>query len=106
MASPAEMSPLMTALINKGFVIKPRVAPTICMVFMMKRLLYIANLMVLSIEIITMIPNMITRASKTAIVQLAKVVIVLTVSSGYFTSLIMGPKLVFNNWSICWRLSF
>ena len=49
------MAPLITALIFIGLEIKLRVAPTICMVLIRKRLLNMASLMVLSISTITSI---------------------------------------------------
>ena len=42
--------PLMTARWLMGFAINPRVAPTICIVLIRNLLLYMANLIVLSIE--------------------------------------------------------
>ena len=45
-----EINPFMMALILIGRAIKPLVAPTICMVLIKNRLLYMASLMVLSME--------------------------------------------------------
>ena len=58
MATKALINPFIMARINKGFEIKFLVAPTICMVLIKKRLLNMANLIVLSILIITMIDKM------------------------------------------------
>src|SRR3954467_5462013 len=50
MAIPEEISPFIMALILMGRAINPRVAPTICMVFIRNRLLYMASRIVLSME--------------------------------------------------------
>ena len=53
------IDPLITAFIFIGLAIKPRVAPTICIVFIKKRLLNMASFIVLSILTITMIQSII-----------------------------------------------
>ncbi len=54
MAMPELIKPFTNALISMGRVINCRVAPTICIVLIKKRLLNMASLMVLSILMITM----------------------------------------------------
>ena len=57
MAMPDAINPLIIALILMGLAINQRVAPTICMVFIKNRLLYMASLMVLSMEKTTKMVN-------------------------------------------------
>ena len=59
MAIMEAISPLITALIFIGLAMNQRVAPTICMVLIKKRLLYIASRIVLSIEKTTNMVKMI-----------------------------------------------
>ena len=63
MAMKAATNPLMIAFILSGLAINPLVAPTICIVFIKKRLLYIASRMVLSMEIMTMMERIIAKTN-------------------------------------------
>ena len=63
MAMKAATKPLMIAFILSGLVINPLVAPTICIVLIKKRLLYIASRMVLSMEIMTMMERIIAKTN-------------------------------------------
>ena len=64
MAMQDAIKPLIMALILIGRAMKPRVAPTICMVLIKNRLLYMASLMVLSIEKTTSMVNRIAANKK------------------------------------------
>ena len=70
MAMKAATKPLMTAFILSGLVIKPLVAPTICMVFIKNRLLYIAKRIVLSIDIMTIMERIIANTNMPAAMYL------------------------------------
>ena len=74
MAIPDEMSPFIIALILMGRAMNHRVAPTICMVFIKNRLLYIASLIVLSIDTITRIDNIIAITKITIVEVLTNLV--------------------------------
>ncbi len=65
MAIIAEMVPFTMARTFMGREMKPLVAPTICMVLIRKRLLYIASLMVLSISTMLRMQKMPARMANT-----------------------------------------
>ena len=68
MAMAEAIIPLTIALPSSGLVINHRVAPTICIVFIIKRLLYIASLIVLSMDTITKIDKIMATTSSTSVV--------------------------------------
>src|SRR5712672_3194635 len=80
MAITAEMVPFTMALTVMGLAIKLRVAPTICMVLIRKRLLYMARRMVLSI-------SMMDRMQKMAASTANAISTILTTASIFSTSL-------------------
>src|SRR5579875_2456474 len=85
MAIIAAMAPLTTARIFMGLEINPLVAPTICMVLIKKRLLYIAKRMVLSISTMERRQKIIVRASSPIRIRRTVGATLVTTASGYVT---------------------
>ena len=82
MAISAAIKPLMMALTLIGFAMNHLVAPTICMVLIKKRLLYIARRMVLSIEKTTSMVKMMAAIRKMIAAVFTYLLILVTVSVG------------------------
>jgi hypothetical protein len=81
-AKHAAIRPLIIERIFIGLAINHLVAPTICIVFIRKRLLYMASLMVLSIEKITSMVSRIAAIKKPITKFLAKLLTPVTIACG------------------------
>ena len=77
------ISPFIIARLFSGLEINPLVAPTICIVLIKNRLLYIASLMVLSIDITTSTVN--------------KIAAIIKITAAVFTNLLTCVKVSVGN---------
>src|SRR6185503_5591557 len=84
------IAPLIMARISSGLAIYQRVAPTICIVFIKKRLLNMARRIVLSIRIITVADINMAAINKKIVTILKLALIFCTTAVGYFTSSTIG----------------
>ena len=94
------ISPLMMALMVNGLIINPRVAPTICMVLIKKRLLNMASLMVLSILMITMEHKIMATTKNMSPILEALSLRLVTKLFGYWRSVSWLPYLAINSVAI------
>ena len=82
MAIKEAINPFITARLLMGLAINHLVAPTICIVFIIKRLLYMASLMVLSIENTTSVVKIIAVTKNITPTVFTNLLTLVTVSVG------------------------